>query len=75
MESVSRAEVTWSFAASACSVRRFVVVQLNERTKRFDSIDPFSFTSLTHSDNQSEATTMFYNSSKADVRENVLTLT
>ena len=36
---------------------------------------PLSFISLAHSDNQSESTTKFYNSSKADVRENVLTVT
>ena len=34
-----------------------------------------SFSSLSHSDNQSQSTTKFYNSFKADVRGNVLTLT
>ena len=32
-------------------------------------IRPTSFISLSHSDNQSESTTKFYNSSKADVQE------
>ena len=36
---------------------------------------PLSFISLSHSDNQSESATKFYNSFKADVGGNVLTLT
>ena len=36
---------------------------------------PLSFMSLSHSDTQSESTTKSYNSSKADVGGNVLTLT
>ena len=36
---------------------------------------PFSFISLLHSNNQSELTTKFYNSSKADIQGNVQTLT
>ena len=36
---------------------------------------PHSFISLSHCDNQSETTIKFYNSSKADVVGNVLTLT
>ena len=36
---------------------------------------PLSFISLSHSDNQSESVTKFYNSFKADVGGNVLTLT
>ena len=39
----------------------------------YSSNKPLSFTSLSHSDNQSEPTTKFYNSSKADVGVNVLT--
>ena len=41
----------------------------------FSGNRPLSFILLLHSDNQSESTTKFYNSSKADVRGNVLTLT
>ena len=36
---------------------------------------PLSFISLSHSDNQSESTAKFYNSSKVDVGGNMLTLT
>ena len=36
---------------------------------------PLLFISLSHSDNQSESATKFYNSFKADVEGNVLTLT
>ena len=36
---------------------------------------PLSFISLSHSDNQSESVTKFYNSFKADLGGNVLTLT
>ena len=36
---------------------------------------PLPFISLSHSDNQSESTTKFYNSYKADVVGNVLTPT
>ena len=36
---------------------------------------PLCFISLSHSDNQSESTTKFYNSSNADVVSYVLTLT
>ena len=36
---------------------------------------PLSFISLSHSDNQSQSTTKFYNSSKVDAGGHVLTLT
>ena len=41
----------------------------------FSGNRPLSFISMLHSDNQSESTTKFYNSSKADVGGNMLTLT
>ena len=45
------------------------------RVLRFYNDRPLSFISLSHSDNQSESTTKFYNYSKVDVGGSMLTLT
>ena len=60
------------FSIKVCA--KFKFKHLAQPIRRWNN-RPLLFISLSHSDNQSESATKFYNSFKADVEGNMLTLT